>query len=191
MNVPQPVESAASLPPQLRTITILELRQDPSRAPGGGAFVSVLSVFLPMVYGAALKLLSESPGSAQAIATSVFECFAVKWRRLHKRTPIGPWLLSATRSIALRERKRLRQQRPARGSVAAEHILLFRRISQLKPKLRNALILRHVLHVSAPETAAALRTSLDRSEKNSAKAFAWVRRKLRKTSLAANLSAAF
>ena len=191
MNGPQPAEAVPDFPPQLRAISIRDLQNDPSLAPGGGAFVSVLTAFLPIVYGTALKLAPENPVAAPKIAMSVFECFAVKWRRLSKPTLVGPWLVEATRSVALRERKHLRLPKPARGSNAAEHLLLFRRLSQLKRKLRNALVLRQLLQVPNPETAAAVRTSTVRSERYSGKAFAWLRRKLRKTKLGANLWDAF
>jgi hypothetical protein len=190
MNVPPPAGPGPSAPAQLRSICIRDFREDPSLAPGGGAFVSVLNTFLPIVYGTALKLVPENPASASQIATSVFECLAVKWRRLSKRTLVGPWLLAATRSVALRERKRLRLPTPVRGSSTAEHLLLFKRLSQQKLKFRNALLLRHVLQVPPAETAAALRIGTARSEKHATRAFFWLRRKLRKTQLATNLSAA-
>lgn len=191
MNGLQPAEAVPDVPPQLRAVSIRDLRNDPSLAPGGGAFVSVLAEFLPIVNGTALKLVPENPVAVPKIAMAVFECFAAKWKHLSKRTLVGPWLVEATRSVALRERKRLRLPKPARGSSAAEHFLLFRRLSQLKPKLRNALVLRHLLQVPNPETAVALHTSTVRSERYSGKAFTWLRRKLRKTKLGANLWDAF
>jgi len=187
MNVPQPADGVSNGLPQLRAISILDLRNDPSLAPGGGAFVSVLTTFLPIVYGTALKLVPENPVAAQQITASAFECFAARWGKLSKRTLVGPWLLQAAKSVAIRERKRLRLPKPARGSSAAEHFLLFKRLSQLKPKLRNPLVLRQLLQVPSAETATALRTDTVRSERYAGKAFAWLRRKLRKANLGANL----
>src|SRR5688500_3375413 len=112
MNVPQPANSAANSPanitPELRRLSIRDLRTDPSLAPGGGAFNSVVSAFLPLVHGIALKLVADSPAAAEQITVATFECFAIKWRRLAKKTLVGPWLVMATKSVAVRERKRLR-----------------------------------------------------------------------------------
>jgi hypothetical protein len=176
--------------PAQRTLSIRDLRKDPSLAPGGGAFTSLISIFLPIVYGTALKLLPENPASAVQISVAVFECLAVKWRRLSKRTLVGPWLLLATVSVAKRDRARLRIRKPARGSSAAEYLLLFKRISQLKSKQRNALVLLHVFGVSPGMAAVPLGTQDSRAAKNSGKAIAWLKRKLRKTSLGADFPAA-
>jgi hypothetical protein len=189
MNAPDPLTAPPAFAAQLRALSIRDLRADPSLAPGGGAFATVVSTFLPLVYGAALKLVAENPTSAGQIAAATFECFAIRWRRLSKKTLVGPWLLMAAKSVAVRERKRLRLRKAVRGSVQTEYLMLLNRIALLKSRVRDALVLQEILQVPTTDAAVALRMSSQRAAKYSAKGLARLRRR-RKISLTHLLSAA-
>lgn len=150
----------------------------------------MVSAFLPLVYGAGLKLVPESPGSAGRIATAVFECFAARWRRLPKRTLIGPWLLRATASVATRERKRRNLSKPSRGSEAADYFLLFKLLSRAGRKLSDPFFLCHACGASMEDAARQLRIKPLAVEKRVTKARRWLRGKLSKTSLGSDVAAA-
>src|SRR5687767_4091852 len=132
MNVVTPAENPVPFgehEAKQRLISVQGLRRDPSLAPGGGAFGTLVGRFLPLVYGMAQRLSPESSDSALRIAVATFECFAARWRRLPKRTLVGPWLIRAAVSVAYRERKWLGH--PAKKAPAGDYFLLFKRISQL------------------------------------------------------------
>ncbi|MGZ8940620.1 MAG: CotH kinase family protein, partial [Limisphaerales bacterium] len=198
MNPTPPQSSSEAIPPEdsishYYRHSIKELRRDPAFGPGGSHFGGVVHHFLPLVYGTALKLLPEHPESAPRISQAVFELLSIKWRSLLKgRTVTGwvpslfLWLLRATVSVSLRERKRLRLRKPARKSSAADHLALFRRFFRLSKKSQRGVLIFHILRL--PPVSDYPR--LDAHRKHAAKAVRTLSRKLRKTSLGPDIDAA-
>jgi hypothetical protein len=196
MNLPDP---SLVPPPPANSLsdyyhrTIKQLRREPSFAPGGPHFPAIVEHFVPLVYGTALKLIPEHPESALGIAQSVFELLAIKWRSLLKgrtvsgwMTALSLWILRATVSVTSRERKRLRLKKPARDTSAAAHLALFKRFFRLNKKSQRGIIIFHILRlppVSETPRLIALR-------KYAAKRVQKLARKLRKTSIGADLDSA-
>ena len=182
-----------AFPTQLHTTSIRELRADPSLAPGGGAFVSVLNAFLPMVlrHGAEAR-----PGKSSFRRPNRNGCLRMPRGQVEAVAENGRWsahgFFFATKSVAVRERRHLRQRRPVGGSSAAEHLELFKRLSLIRPKLRKRARFAKSFYASHPRNRPLrCKTKPARVEKDTEKAFARVRRKMRKTNLGTNLSLAF
>jgi hypothetical protein len=191
MNVATPAENPVPFDPheaKQRLISVLALRRDPSLAPGGGAFGALVERFIPLVYGMAQRLFPESPASVLRVTAATFECFTAHWRRLPKRTLVGPWLMRAAVSVGYRELKRL--GKAAKNTPAAEYFLLFKRISQLNKKWADAFLVSYALDVAPAIAAEALGTKPFRVQLRARKAASRLGRKLRKTSLGADVPGA-
>ncbi|HVK59766.1 MAG TPA: CotH kinase family protein [Candidatus Kapabacteria bacterium] len=190
MNIPSTLPSDDSIRVYFRR-TGKEVRKDPAFAPGGEHFDAIISAYLPLVYGTALKLLPGQPDSARRISLAAFELLATKWQRVAKggcsvSTLIAHFLLHAAVSASERERKRIELGKPVRGLPEAEHAFLFKRFFRLNKKAQRCVLLFDILRyppgMDSPKMAG--------YEKRAAKAVRTLARNLRKTSLGANMPAA-
>ena len=148
---------------------------------------------LPLVYGIALQLVPERPESALRIAESTFELLSIKWRRVAKGSSAGVrlanlpiWLMRAAIAVSLRERKRLRLKKPARGSPPAAYLLLFKHFFRLDKTSQRCVMLFHILKYPPASDSARLAKYQKRGEKSVRR----LSRKVRKTSLAPEISSA-
>ena len=135
-----------------------EIRREPSLGPGSTQFDALIHAYLPLVYGIAQKLVPEQPVSAVRISKSAFELLAINWQRVLKGgenvvAEIVSFLLHATVSASLRERKLLQLKRPLRNTSAAAHLLLFKQYLRLRKKLQRALLVTNILQVPTADTA--------------------------------------
>lgn len=188
MDAPPPVH--ANLSAYLKR-TSKELRRDATLAPGGEHFDAIVSRQLPLVYGTALKLLPEAPEAADRVALAAFELIAAKWSRMVKTrggvlTRISHFLLRAAYSASLRERKRLRLPRPAKESELYAYLQLFRRYFRLNRKTQWCVLNYHILDLQEAVDSRRMRGFRKRADKG----LRALQKKLRKTSIGADVRAA-
>lgn len=168
-----------------------QLRRDAAIAPGGEHFDALIRTYLPLVYGAALKLVPEDSSAAGRVAMASFELLAVRWRWAVKNrggvlTRIAHFLLRAAVSASLRERKRLRLKKPAKGSEANEYRLLFKQYFRLNRTSQWCVLLQHILKLEDGVDSGKMQKFRKRGEK----AFRWLQKKVRKRSIGADLRGA-
>jgi len=149
-------------PPLSGALRIRDLRRNRALAPGGPEFPQLVRRFLPMVHGIAAALIPDRPESIEAITSSVFETFALKWRYLSANFPslrtaingsislrgrilVGPWLVRTVCYAAARERSRwkLKAKPPTESGQVAHK--LFRDLNRLSSKLASSVILSELL----------------------------------------------
>ena len=176
-------------PKRLRTATIKDLRRDRSIAPGGNEFADLVGAFLPLVYGSASLLITENPAAIDGIVLAVFRSFAIRWRRLPRRTIVAIWLLRTTWFAVMRERRRLRLPAPDRTSATAANLTLFRALNRLRAVYLEAVVLRCVLGETAPDASRALRRKETRVDKRVKRGVAKLAKRLRKKRAPAEVEA--
>jgi hypothetical protein len=189
-DAPPPIPPAPGLKEYLRRNS-KQLRRDAEIAPGGEHFDALVHTYLPLVYGTALKLVPEDPAAAGRIARASFELLAVKWRRVVKNrggvlTQIAHFLLRAAVSTSLRERKRLRLKKPARGSEAEDYRLLFKHYFRLNRTSQWCVLLQYILQLEDATASA----KMEKFRRRGAKAFRWLQKKVRKRAIGADLGGA-
>jgi hypothetical protein len=95
--------------------TIKQLCRDRALAPGGQAD-RVVDAFLPLVQGTAAALLPDRPESVSGVVEAVFDCFALRWRKLPRKTVVASWLLRTTWFAVQREYRLLRSRGRLEGA---------------------------------------------------------------------------
>jgi spore coat protein CotH len=177
----QEPNAAIEKPPKhLSAASLRELRRDRSIAPGGAEFDDFIRAFLPLVYGSALSLVPEDTAAVERIVLAVFRSFAVRWRRLPRRTVVAVWLFRSTWFAARRERRRLRLPAPAKGSVAAVNLILFRALNRLRPVFLDGGVLGGMLRENVADVGRAMRRREARAAKLLARGAAKLAKALRR-----------
>lgn len=144
---------------------IRDLKRNAARAPGGAEFGALVAAHAPVVQGVVAQLLPEGM-PLEGTVTAVFQAFAAKWRRLARRTMIGPWLLRTARYAALRERKRVGLRRPRLPGGDGEADGLLKNYFRLRGHHQEAVYLRHL---AEPTSEAALPAVVKHASKGIAK----------------------
>lgn len=164
-----------------------DLRRDPAITPGGAKFESLLATFLPLVAGAARKLLPENPSAAERITLAVFEAFANRWRKLPPRTLIAPWLLRTTCFAARRERRCLHLPRVPKGQKI--YSILFKQLHRFPRRMRDPLLLHCMMRLPMEPLATALGVKVPRLEKRITKGLKWLDKKTKARKLGISVPA--
>lgn len=147
------------------TLTIRDLRRDPSLAPGGVRFPEVVRRFLPMTYGAALALIPENAPAAEAVALAAFQTLAFRARGLSAKTVVATWLLRTVWYAAARERSNRGLRSRPESSEGLISQKLIRRVIKLKPKEGGPLILSTLFNESPEAIGSALHIKPARAAK--------------------------
>jgi hypothetical protein len=109
-----------------------------------------------LVHGSAALLVPEEPGARIEISASVFRLFALKWRRVPKRTLVAAWLIRTTCFMVARQRRLLKLPTPVPTSMTGLYDRLFRKLNAMPVTLREPLILLHLLRESVTAAGSAL-----------------------------------
>jgi DNA-directed RNA polymerase specialized sigma24 family protein len=123
------------------------------------AWDALVRAYLPLVYGSAVRFLPGNAEASSEVAAAVFQLFALRMRRLRKKTLIASWLLRSTWFAAWRKRKRLRLPAAPSDPAAKNYDLLLRRLFALKPVEHQAVLLHFLLNESPERAAQVLRIS--------------------------------
>lgn len=176
-------------PTDLRATTMADLRRARALAPGGADYERLVLTFLPVVWGTAAFAIPENPALAEGVATAVFETFALKWRRIPKKSPVVAWLVRTAWLAADGERKRLGLPRRRDASASGAAQVLFRELWRLPARAIPVLLLGAVLGVPAADIARAARLKERKVEKLAGRGLAKLEKPLRKRKIAAEARA--
>jgi hypothetical protein len=146
----------------LLAVTVRDLRRQPALAPGHPNGDSLLRAFQSLLLATASGLLPQS-ATGRIAAAAALRSYALRWRRLPRRTLVATWLFRSTCFAVRRERRRLNL--PARASDGSPDQWVWIELSRLPVRLLNPLLLQAVLHQTLPTAARALRTKEARVEK--------------------------
>ncbi len=173
------------VPGTFQALTIRELRQQSSclRSKDSPAeaseFALLIAPYLPLVYGSALRLLSEDVETATEVATAVFESLRRRWRRLPKRTVISAWLLRST-WFAARQRRSLGDPPRRTADALVSYEIFLKHFFRLKPAQQHVLLLYSCLQQSSDRITAALRMRKTRCEKTCRRGIKILSKKLKR-----------
>jgi spore coat protein CotH len=144
MNGEDPARVGSRVCP-LSDLSIRDLRRNRALAPGGIDHANLVKSFLPLVYGSVRLMIPEPEVALDGVVNAVFQAFALRWRRLRRRTLVASWLLRTTWFAATRERKRLRLPAPSPRTADAAGPLLLKTLCRLRVNCLEVLILHYVL----------------------------------------------
>lgn len=146
-------------------VTARDLRRHREFAPGGDRAGDVVRQYLPLVWGTARRLLPPDSPDLDAVVASVFQAFALQWRRIPRRAGLAAWFLRST-WFAVRQGARARlaagtdPHDALRGAEVTVAWLL-----KLKPKFLDPLLLGAVMGWPNAGVAEALRQRERRVER--------------------------
>jgi spore coat protein CotH len=132
-----------------------------------------------MVKGVVSSLLPEAPDSVDSVCVAVFQAFAIRARKLPRKTLLAYWFLKTAWFAVRAERKNL-QLGPQTSAVGRATEFTLKRVFKLKRKPTSLFILAELLHEPLDSAARTARLSVQKVEKLRSKIEHRFQTKLRK-----------